>query len=194
MDSRAQILKAISKANLPSVEREVLGEFPRSDSSIERFGELLRSIGGQLVVLDISSSKLEFIAAHPAFGEILRSEPESVYAANSIGLTQVHLDSDEVNPKEFKLSILEAEFCVAENGALWVRPASLRGRLAMVSTEHLVIFSPAKIVATLHEAYSLVDIRSGGYFLSGPSKTADIEQNLVIGAQGARTLTVVLSS
>ncbi len=46
----------------------------------------------------------------------------------------------------------------------------------------------------MHEAYARLAPREIGYglFISGPSKTADTEQALVIGAQGARRCTVFL--
>jgi len=51
-----------------------------------------------------------------------------------------------------------------------------------------------QVVNDMHEAYARLAPREIGYglFISGPSKTADTEQALVIGAQGARRCTVFL--
>ena len=95
------------------------------------------------------------------------------------------------------LAVLRAEFAVIENGACWV-PERLAGHRALpFSAEHLVLVLPkGELVATMHEAYARIrpdDTRGFGVFIAGPSKTADIEQSLVIGAQGPRSLTVVLT-
>ena len=61
--------------------------------------------------------------------------------------------------------------------------------------QHLVIVLPIKkLVPTMHQAYQSIDVSANGFgtFIAGPSKTADIEQALVIGAHGARSLVVYL--
>ncbi len=91
-------------------------------------------------------------------------------------------------------TIIRGRFAVAENGAVYVDAADLGARTDVVAAEQLIVVVPvAAIVATMHEAVRRIpgDSRCG-WFLSGPSKTADIEQSLVIGAQGARTLHVIL--
>ena len=94
------------------------------------------------------------------------------------------------------VAIVRGEFAVAENGAVWV-PARVLGRLQALPfiTQHLVlVVDPAVVVHTLHEAYRRLRFDGPGFglFISGPSKTADIELALVIGAHGARSATVFL--
>ncbi len=93
------------------------------------------------------------------------------------------------------LAVLAGAFAVAENGAVWVPTAGLRHRGVFVVAEHLALAVPAaEIVNDLHEAYRRISFPGAGFgvLVAGPSKTADIEQALVIGAHGARSCTVFL--
>mgnify|MGYP006187431501 CR=1 FL=1 len=90
---------------------------------------------------------------------------------------------------------IDGDFGVAENGAIWLEDINLGLRALPFITEHLVIvLDRQKLVETMHQGYDLIgDAKSGfGLFIAGPSKTADIEQSLVIGAHGAKSLRVVL--
>jgi len=92
-------------------------------------------------------------------------------------------------------TILRAHFGVIENGACWIDHHPEDDRTRYTLPEHLAILLPHDaLVPTMHHAYARIAqlrIDDFGLFLSGPSKTADIEQSLVLGAQGAMVTKVV---
>jgi L-lactate dehydrogenase complex protein LldG len=110
--------------------------------------------------------------------------------ASTIGPTDLHALGN------LSLFVCEATLGVAENGAVWFATSDARHRAALFLAEEVVIIVAAEsIVADLHDAYSRIDVRahSFGVFVAGPSKTADIEQSLVIGAHGPRKLSVIVA-
>jgi L-lactate dehydrogenase complex protein LldG len=100
---------------------------------------------------------------------------------------------DGLSLAEVEVLEIDGAFGVAENGAIWLTEEALPHRVAPFICQHLVIHVQ-KIVPNMHAAYEELTNQTTGFglFLAGPSKTADIEQSLVIGAHGARSLTVVI--
>ncbi|MBK8044806.1 MAG: LUD domain-containing protein [Haliscomenobacter sp.] len=93
------------------------------------------------------------------------------------------------------LAVIPAPWGVAENGAVWVTEKECLFRVLPFIAQHLmVVLAKDRILSNMHEAYQRVQVDETGFgvFIAGPSKTADIEQALVIGAQAARSFTVVL--
>ena len=114
-------------------------------------------------------------------------------------LTDVaELVSPTVDPHSFQdveLAIIKAHFSVAENGAVWLTEQVIGHRILPYICQHLaVIVSAASIISTMHDAYAQIGENEYGFgaFIGGPSKTADIEQALVMGAHGPITMTVFI--
>lgn len=194
MTSRDAILTALRQAAPPV---SPLPEAPRSIvyADIEKqFALAVALVGGKLIAApDLAALNAELGKWEPYAGA--RKIASLVPGA---GASNVDLGAPK-DPHELEgldIAILPGEFGVAENGAVWV-PGSALGphRAIFVITEHLVLVVPAgQIVHTMHQAYERIRLERPGFglFISGPSKTADIEQSLVIGAHGARSCTVFL--
>ncbi len=97
------------------------------------------------------------------------------------------------------LLITRGTLGVAENGAIWVEEKQLPQRSLFFLTQHLVLVVKAStLLHNLHEAYASLGLdhtaQPWAGFIAGPSKTADVEQCLVIGAHGSRSLLVLLET
>ncbi|HEX6226609.1 MAG TPA: LUD domain-containing protein, partial [Chryseolinea sp.] len=93
------------------------------------------------------------------------------------------------------LSVLRGHFAVAENGAVWITDQLMGDRSIPFISQHLALVIDRKdIVHTLVEAYERMGSHHYDYgtFIAGPSKTADIEQSLVLGAHGPKSMVVFL--
>ena len=94
------------------------------------------------------------------------------------------------------VGVLMGGVACAENGCVWVEQTMKEKAICFISECLILIVSKKNIVSNMHEAYEHLKFNEKynfGTFISGPSKTADIEQSLVYGAQAARGLTVFLT-
>ena len=158
-----------------------------------QFAEVLKSVGGRCVVVN---------SAEEACADLRHFEPfaaskKTVSCVPGVGCSSFDLAgvSDPHELEDVDFAILSGELAVAENAAVWVTDESVRYRVLYFLPQHLALVVPAaSLVHNMHEAMARVEParRAFGCFVSGPSKTADIEQSLVIGAHGARSMTVYL--
>jgi hypothetical protein len=156
---------------------------------VKQFIEMSKTVGGKVI---------EVKATDDLNAVIRKAYPDAkVFASNVKGI-QADLNPDTVataaDLNGTDVGIIQGEMGVAENGCIWV-PQTMKERAIYFISEELVILLDKKnIVNNMHEAYKRVEMNNYGYgvFISGPSKTADIEQALVMGAQAARGVMVVL--
>lgn len=129
--------------------------------------------------------------------------PEAhIFASNLAGI-DVQMNPDTVSEAReltsVDVGIVEGSIGVAENACIWV-PQTMKEKAICFASENLVILlRRCDIVSNMHQAYDMIahdgkyfDPYKFGTFISGPSKTADIESALVYGAQAARSLTIIL--
>ena len=159
---------------------------------IEKFTEILRGIGGTVLAFDNFIDNQVYVNKEFSDAETsINLVPEITF-----GNADISIISDPHDLAPVDVAILRGQFGVAENGSIWLDESDFGGhRVLPFITQHLIIVLDKKrIFNNMHEAYTQLDITKTGFglFLAGPSKTADIEQSLVIGAHGARSLVVLL--
>lgn len=190
-DAILAALRAAAPAEVPLPDLSKLGAtFP---DLRERFAQAVGEVGGKCVRLPAGTALEAALLAIPEYAAAKK------VAALLPGVGKANVDpeaaSDPRSLADLDFLVLPGELGVAENGAVWVVKHGGRGRAATFLTQHLaVVLSGEALVADLHEGYRRISIPNPGFgvWLSGPSKTADIEQALVIGAHGARSSTVLL--
>lgn len=186
MTSRGKILSSIA-SNKPSLVTLPNVPIFEGDGSIERFKTVLEGIGGTAVEL---VSKADCQVAIDKYYHDLKNVASNIVKANVV----VNLDTTKEVLEQIDLAVIEGEIGVAENGTIWVPESNMLNRALPFITQHLVlVLDKNNIVSNMQQAYNKLEgVGSYGVFIAGPSKTADIEQSLVIGAHGARSMMVLI--
>jgi L-lactate dehydrogenase complex protein LldG len=192
-DSKQAILRALRENRLPAVAPPALDRdwIAYADPQTQ-FIETLAAVGGRSVVLRGREELAAAVEALPVWREARKTCSLVPEVSGNVDLAVIE---DPHNLEDLDCFLAPGQFGVAENAAIWVTDEGVRQRAAYFITQHLALVLPAgQILHHLHEAYQRLTFSAGrfGVLISGPSKTADIEQSLVIGAHGARSLTVFL--
>jgi len=193
MNSKSFILdKVRNNKPLPDLLPEI-PMFGEDDIDlVSLFKENLQFVGGKVLEINDHQNIEACIADVYPFVKNRWSNVEGVGSLN-INAEEI-VDAHDL--KDIDLVVIKGEFGVAENAAIWIPSSTLPYRVLPFITQHLlIVLDKSDLVLNMHSAYRKIDIYSAsgfGVFISGPSKTADIEQSLVIGAHGSRSLLVVL--
>lgn len=192
--SRFEILQTIRRQNLPhETLPATLTDGVHYTDPIARFSEVLAMVGGQCVHVPTLDDAHLFLEKLPNY----QSASQRISMCPGIGETNVSL-ANLLSPHDFNevdYAILPGRLAVAENAAVWVTGGDAPHRVLYFITQHLALVVPSRhIVNNLCQAYTQIDVTESPFtaWISGPSKTADIEQSLVIGAHGPRSLVVFL--
>jgi L-lactate dehydrogenase complex protein LldG len=193
MSSKEDILKRYranvhEKYDMPRLDDIKAIVYP---DPLTQFIQMSQNVGGKVIEAkkdsDINTIVKELypeakqIASNLPEVTIATRNPDTVDSAQALNGTDV--------------GIIRGKFGVAENGCIWIPQQMKEKAVCFISENLIILLKKSEIVSNMHEAYRRIEFNDYGYgsFISGPSKTADIAQVLVMGAQAARSVTVVLT-
>ena len=197
MSSRDNILNALRNNVRETYEKPDLTQIKPIvfDNPLEQFKlKATTTAGAKLIEMD-SDENLDDI--------VRRAYPDAKIIASNLQGVTAQLNPDTVDEAQelaaADVGVIQGDFGVAENACVWI-PQTMKEKAICFASEFLVILLDKKnIVNNMHEAYGRIEASKDyfqqykfGTFISGPSKTADIESALVYGAQAARGVTIVL--
>ena len=159
---------------------------------LKQFVTMTQNVGGKVVELKPGQDVNQLVRElYPDAKEIASNLPEITIATrnpDTIGSPQALNGTD--------VGIIKGVFGVAENACVWIPQTMVEKAVCFISENLVILLKKSEIVNNMHEAYKRIEFDKTydgyGTFISGPSKTADIAQVLVMGAQAARSATVVL--
>lgn len=170
------------------------------DDVVEQFASMTKTVGGNVIMAEHGESISDVVRrAYSDANVVACNMPELTLSQDdNAGYRIINPDTvaeaNELNGTD--VGIVRGTIGVAENGCVWI-PQTMKEKAMLFISEYLVILlRKADIVNNMHEAYERISMDERynfGTFISGPSKTADIEQALVMGAQAARGVTVVIT-
>jgi L-lactate dehydrogenase complex protein LldG len=194
MGSRERIFAALRGTQIPEAPRpDLSGLGCITEDLATTFTKQLEAAGGRCWQVESLAEFRAKLGLDPGFQSAARrySTIPGIMECN----IACEADTDGASLDGLDLALLQGELAVAENGAVWLSHDALAHRaLPFICSSLYLVVDASLLVPDLHAAYAHLHAvgRTGGSFIAGPSKTADIEQCLVIGAQGPKQATVVL--
>jgi len=202
--SREKVLKKVRHALIyktdnpfPHVDFDSPLYKPMNDTSDVNFAQEFTKVGGVFIYCEDEgevASVLSALYSEREWQNIYCAEPELQYMLSQAG---VPFDSDEESLKLISVGITGCEFVIARLGSIMVSSKNSR-RLNAYPETHVVIAYVNQLVDDLKDAFTAVQAKYSGKLpsmlsvITGPSRTADIEKTLVMGAHGPRELFLIL--
>jgi L-lactate dehydrogenase complex protein LldG len=193
VSSREEILARVRRHQCADALPDPFTKGIEFDDPCAQFVQVLTAVGGRCEpvhsLADVGRS------LHPLLEDLTACTVCSLVDCGEMSNFSLDGLTDPHDVQDVDFALVPGRLGVAENAAVWVTAETPVQRALYFLTQHLGLILPRKnVVSNLHQAYERLAVQATafGCWISGPSKTADIEQSLVLGAHGPRTLTVFL--
>ncbi len=192
MSSREDILGRLRKNTKTTYEKpEIDIQGIQYPDPVAKFIQVATTAGGARL--------MEIKPGDDINGKIHEAYPDAKVISSNVAGVKADRNPDLVDKAQdldgTDVGVIQGEVGVAENACIWIPQNMKEKAICFISENLVIIISRRNIVNNMHEAYRRIQFNDYGFgtFISGPSKTADIEQSLVYGAQAARGVTIFLT-
>jgi L-lactate dehydrogenase complex protein LldG len=211
MDSRSKILRQLRESldikeqiKLPAYEDRLLyKDYPSTGRDLstifqERLGVLKGEFYGVKNISDAAKYLIEIIEAQQNKTCLIQPAELIKQICNTNADLKKYLEHNLRMDSEkfagFEVAVTTADYLVARTGSIVLNSHSAAGRrLSVLPPIHIVIAEEKQIVASLEDVLKRMNTAASySTIITGPSRTADIEKQLVLGAHGPKRLIVIL--
>lgn len=196
MSSREEILQRLRTNTRETYDKPDLSQLKPityADPVAEFISKTTTTAGARLIEIKANDNLNDIV--HQAY-------PDAKVVASNMSGVEAAINPDTASAQELMkvdVGVIEGCIGVAENACIWIPQQMKEKAICFASQQLVIVLRRDAIVNNMHEAYERIAASKEyfqeykfGTFISGPSKTADIESALVYGAQAARGVTVVL--
>jgi L-lactate dehydrogenase complex protein LldG len=215
MNSRDKILARLNKvpvenmrSPVPVRDRDIYLDYPPENLSLaDVFKERLTALQGEVLfthsrqqaadylyqILKEFPPKSSLVQQSPVLADIISAKTELKSCIDD----SFALGSDSISFSQYACGITTADCLIARTGSVLLTSRSAGGRrLSVLPPVHVVIAAEQQIVPSLDDAFKLLKEPvfdcSYAVVITGPSRTSDIEKQLVLGAHGPKRLVVII--
>jgi L-lactate dehydrogenase complex protein LldG len=170
-----------------------------SDSEAERFLDEIRKLSGEtqrLSPAEIESTLKSLVAEQNIRKATVWNTPrlnqlQITNYLSSLGVELVFPNADKHEMAQCDLGVTEADYLLPETGTLVLTSSHEKPRaVSLLPRIHLAIVRPEMLRADMHQVFAEVKEKPYLVFITGPSRTADIELTVTLGVHGPKNLFV----
>lgn len=204
--SREKILKKIRNALISSTDTPYPNldydpdVFNRTGDSLEiQFATALNAAAGKFIYCENDGEfvhKLQYLIKDKSWENIYCGEPR---VAELLKQGEIPFETGHEKLRTTRAGVTQCEFLIARLGSILVSSAQLSGRRSFAYPDtHIVLGYTSQLVDDIKDALKEMKVKyktglpSMMTLITGPSRTADIEKTLVMGAHGPKELFVFL--
>jgi L-lactate dehydrogenase complex protein LldG len=172
-----------------------------TEAEIERFLAEIKLLAGEASLLppgQIPEAIQNLVTAQAVRKAALWDTP--LLNQHKVGERLQELGVELVSPKagkralaECDLGVTEADFALPETGTLALRSSEEKPRaVSLLPRIHLAVLTPAALRADMHQVFAEAKDSPYLVFITGPSRTSDIELTVTLGVHGPKQLVVLV--